>query len=625
MTDIRAPQTGSPASKSQATGDLPSLAASIVTQAGHRGLPGIKAAIDLIASFAPDLAAALRGHVDAMLSPVEQGRMAANVPQAEPHSHAAERQPASRDSITVRPGDTLSAIAARHGTTVAALVRANGIRNPDLIHPGQVLHLGRGGGSRIYVVRQGDTLSGIAARQGTGWVALARLNGLADPDRLAVGQQIRLPGSGGAPDRAPNAAGSAPVDAPVRPGTAAPAPADGVLGPGRASVEAARYAEERADGRPSTGYCYRWVKEALQRSGASPDYMPGQAAKNAGPALEARGFRNVLGASGNAIRSAYDAPVGAVLVYGPAPGATDKNVRWGHIEIRTERGFASDYFSTRARTGAADNGLQGRSRVLIGVYVRPDAGSQRAPALLPGVGTAPGATGGNARYTAANLDLGVNERFRADILHAARASGLPPQTVAAVISAEAATERNGQWRADSYNAASGATGLTQFVRGTWLGEARGAGSLLNTELRGRGLDPATMSDRNLLALRTDARLSIVAGVSYARSNIASLQASGAVPRDLDPAMTAKVAYIAHHEGSGGARAFFRGDIVAVDAKWAGNVPAGQRETYLARAAGDRAEAYHLWLTDYTNMRIDVTRFMNDGGGLRPPSVGTLVR
>lgn len=346
MTDIRAPQTGSRASRSQAGGDLTALAALIVTKASARGLPDIKAAIDLIASFAPDLAAALRGHVDAMLSPVEQGRMAATLSKAEPRLQAAEPRSASRDSITVRSGDTLSAIAARNGTTIAALVRANGIRNPDLIHPGQVLHLGRGGGSRTHIVQQGETLSGIAARHGTGWAALARLNGLADPDRLGVGQQIRLPRSGATPARAPNAVGSSPADgtAPVRPGTAAPVPADGVLRSGRASVEAARYAEARANGRPSTGYCYRWVKEALQHSGASSDYMPGQAAKNAGPALEARGFRNVLGAPGNAVRSAYDAPVGAVLVYGPAPGATDKNVRWGHIEIRTERGFASDYF-----------------------------------------------------------------------------------------------------------------------------------------------------------------------------------------------------------------------------------------------------------------------------------------
>jgi N-acetylmuramidase/LysM domain len=41
----------------------------------------------------------------------------------------------------VRPGDTLSGIAERHGTTVAALVQANGIADPNLIFPGDALRL----------------------------------------------------------------------------------------------------------------------------------------------------------------------------------------------------------------------------------------------------------------------------------------------------------------------------------------------------------------------------------------------------------------------------------------------------------------------------------------------------
>lgn len=40
---------------------------------------------------------------------------------------------------TVQPGDTLSAIAARFRTTVEAIVRANGIKNPNLIYVGQRL------------------------------------------------------------------------------------------------------------------------------------------------------------------------------------------------------------------------------------------------------------------------------------------------------------------------------------------------------------------------------------------------------------------------------------------------------------------------------------------------------
>jgi LysM repeat protein len=44
-------------------------------------------------------------------------------------------------TYTVKPGDTLSAIAARFGTTVQAIAQLNGITNPSLIRPGQVLKI----------------------------------------------------------------------------------------------------------------------------------------------------------------------------------------------------------------------------------------------------------------------------------------------------------------------------------------------------------------------------------------------------------------------------------------------------------------------------------------------------
>lgn len=44
-----------------------------------------------------------------------------------------------------------------------------------------------------YTVARGDTLSGIAAAHGTTWQVLAELNGIDDPGRLRVGQVIELP------------------------------------------------------------------------------------------------------------------------------------------------------------------------------------------------------------------------------------------------------------------------------------------------------------------------------------------------------------------------------------------------------------------------------------------------
>lgn len=44
-------------------------------------------------------------------------------------------------TYTVKSGDTLSGIALKHNTTVEALASTNGIKNPNVIFPGQILHI----------------------------------------------------------------------------------------------------------------------------------------------------------------------------------------------------------------------------------------------------------------------------------------------------------------------------------------------------------------------------------------------------------------------------------------------------------------------------------------------------
>ena len=60
--------------------------------------------------------------------------------QAKVNAKLGASKPAAR-TYTVRAGDNLSAIAARYGTTYQALAAKNGISNPNLIYPGQVLKI----------------------------------------------------------------------------------------------------------------------------------------------------------------------------------------------------------------------------------------------------------------------------------------------------------------------------------------------------------------------------------------------------------------------------------------------------------------------------------------------------
>lgn len=98
---------------------------------------------------------------------------------------------------TVRPGDNLFRIAWRFGTTVQAIVQANGIVNPRLIRVGQVLWIpssSSGTPTTVYVVQRGDTLYSIARRFGTTYQVLAAVNGLRNPRLIYAGQRIIIPG-----------------------------------------------------------------------------------------------------------------------------------------------------------------------------------------------------------------------------------------------------------------------------------------------------------------------------------------------------------------------------------------------------------------------------------------------
>lgn len=101
---------------------------------------------------------------------------------------------AATGQYRVQVGDTLGAIAVRFNTTVEAIAAANGISNPNLIYAGQWLDIPTGkptGGGSTYTVRSGDTLSAIAQRLGVSVDHLVRTNGISNPNLIFPGQVLR--------------------------------------------------------------------------------------------------------------------------------------------------------------------------------------------------------------------------------------------------------------------------------------------------------------------------------------------------------------------------------------------------------------------------------------------------
>ena len=96
-------------------------------------------------------------------------------------------------TYAVKSGDTLSGIAEKYGTTYQHLAEINGISNPNLIYPGQVIKInGSSTNTTTYTVKSGDTLSGIAAMYGTTYQHLASINGISNPNLIYVGQIIKI-------------------------------------------------------------------------------------------------------------------------------------------------------------------------------------------------------------------------------------------------------------------------------------------------------------------------------------------------------------------------------------------------------------------------------------------------
>ena len=122
--------------------------------------------------------------------------------------------PGLAGQVVVKPGETLSDIAARYGVSVDRLLQLNGIKDPKGLQIGTKLTVPgapssssqgssgqgsssqAGGGRGNYTVKSGETISEIADRYGISTNRLLELNGIRDPKGLQAGSRITVPTAG---------------------------------------------------------------------------------------------------------------------------------------------------------------------------------------------------------------------------------------------------------------------------------------------------------------------------------------------------------------------------------------------------------------------------------------------
>ena len=105
-------------------------------------------------------------------------------------------------SYIVKSGDTLSGIALKYGTTVKELVILNNIKTPNLIYPGEEIKvpINSNPNNEVlydtnhihYTVERGDTLSELALKFDTTVQKSAELNHIQNVNLIYVGEVLRI-------------------------------------------------------------------------------------------------------------------------------------------------------------------------------------------------------------------------------------------------------------------------------------------------------------------------------------------------------------------------------------------------------------------------------------------------
>ncbi|MEM7145382.1 MAG: LysM peptidoglycan-binding domain-containing protein [Verrucomicrobiota bacterium] len=133
-------------------------------------------------------------------------------------------------TYVIQQGETLHAVARKHNVSISQLIAANNLVSPDNIQLGQTLVIpgahppapsqsstaapqapAEPTRTANYTVRRGDTLSSIARAHGSSVSAIITENNMANPNALALGQSLRIPGATKTVAATPSSASSSPA------------------------------------------------------------------------------------------------------------------------------------------------------------------------------------------------------------------------------------------------------------------------------------------------------------------------------------------------------------------------------------------------------------------------------
>ena len=218
---------------SQLAAQVPAtVAAESAVPATHRIVPGDTVS-SIAARYGLDMNEVLRINNLSASSIIYAGKELKLTGTTKATSAPAAQAPAS-GTYTVKPGDTLGAIAARHGVSLASVLAANNLSMTSVIYPGDKLSVGSGTGvttasstpapaapaapaapqAGTYTVKPGDTLGAIAARHGVSLKSVLDANSLSMNSIIRPGQKLSLSGSATVTtaSSAPAAPAAAPTD-----------------------------------------------------------------------------------------------------------------------------------------------------------------------------------------------------------------------------------------------------------------------------------------------------------------------------------------------------------------------------------------------------------------------------